>query len=187
VATALVSAILASAAAFGAPTPAEAKTPCAKRGDETITRNGVARVFEKDATRYACTYRRNRAYELFFGQGTFGYSLTRLAGFLVAQDNDDQVRVLNLRTGRVRKVPVQLGAFGAADLVLKDNGSLADIRGVGRDPVRPHTSTLEVRRIDSRGSLILARGNDIDPDSLTLRNSYIRWRQAGVVRGATLR
>jgi len=185
-------ATLVAATALG-PSAAEARTPCAQRGDETIARNSVARVFEKDGVRYGCAYRRNQAYLVRGGQGTYGYGPIRLAGYLMAYDNDESgnIDIRNLRTGGRRRVSPQPRAFGATDLELKDNGAFADLRllptNPRNDPALPYDFVFEIRRVDSRGPLLLARGSDIDPDSLVLRGSYIRWRQGGVVRRATLR
>lgn len=139
-------------------------------------------------------YRRNQAYLVRGGQGTAGYGPIRLAGYLMAYDNDESgnIDIRNLRTGRRRAVSPPPRSFGAIDLELKDTGAFADLRGVGRDPASSADPTVpavtfEIRRVDSRGPLVVARGNDINPDSLVRRGSYIRWRQAGVVRRARLR
>lgn len=192
----IAAAILAGMVVF-APSPADARTPCATRGDKTIARSSVARVFEKDEYIYGCAYRRSRAYRIPLDDYTGGYlGPTRLAGYLMGHGSFDAVTVRNLRTGKLRSVPKQSPeAGGVFDLELKDTGAFADVRSIGREPISDPSDPyaprgaiiFEIRRVDSRGSLVVARGSDINPDSLVRRGNYIRWKQGGVVRRATLR
>jgi hypothetical protein len=191
----LVLAVLA-AMAFGS-SAAEANTPCAKRGDKTLARNSVARVFEEGAIRKGCTYRRNRVYEITVDDYPGRYlGPTRLAGHLMAHGGGSAVSIRNLRTGRLRAVPNESeNASEAFDLELKATGAFADVRSIGREPISnpsdpyaPRGALIfEIRRVDSRGPLVVARGSDIKSNSLVRRGNYIRWQQGGVVRRATLR
>jgi hypothetical protein len=185
-----------AAMAFGS-SAAEASTPCAKRGDKTIARNSVARVFEEGAIRKGCTYRRNHVYEITVDEYPGRYlGPTRLAGHVMAHAGSSAVDIRNLRTGRLRAVGNESeNASAAFDLELKRTGAFADVRSIGRgpisnpgDPYAPRGALIfEIRRVDSRGPLVLARGSDINANSLVRRGNYIRWKQAGAVHQATLR
>lgn len=175
------------------PIDAQAGSSCATRG-HTLAANALARVYE-DGLIYACYRRTGRTFTIYFGDTIGDPGIVRLAGTRVAFDYVDDtsrgsedrsvIALRNVRTGRSRRIRVPEAATGATDMVLKPNGSLAEIRYVVLpsqfDPV------LQVRRFDGRGKRLLATGADIGPRSLTLSGSTLRWRQGGNARRAFLR
>jgi hypothetical protein len=78
--------------------------------------------------------------------------------------------------------PVGDGPDVVPDLVVKDNGSVAWIESADYSANPPP----QVRKVDRLGNVVLDSGPDIDPLSLTLRGSTLRWKKGGVIQTATL-
>jgi hypothetical protein len=129
--------------------------------------------------------------------GGAGTDLYTLAGPIVALEENssterftgttfvNEVEVVDLRNGRVlHRVPTgtptappkngDIGIGGATAIVLKSDGAVAWIVGVGGTVVE-----YQVHAVDSKGSRVLASGPEIDPRSLALAGSTIYWTQGG--------
>lgn len=77
-------------------------------------------------------------------------------------------------------------------IVLKRNGSVAWIEGSTVAPADPEQPSFQVRKFgtgERQGSVLLDRGSDLDPDSLTLAADRlsISWVRGGTTRTAPLR
>jgi len=104
------------------------------------------------------------------------------------------ITVHDLRTGRsVYRWEVGAGIAGVADdaditdVVLRVNGSVAFIEGVGGPAAGQPPKRLIVRRHDTRGSAILEDSQTIGASSLSLTGRQVRWTSGGSPREATLR
>ncbi len=172
------------------------RSNCRSTG-RTVAVNPAGRVYVprgSDLLR-ACSFRTGRSYAIEPGYSERG--LVRLSGSLVAYDDIDSstrsgplrsaVEITNLATGRRRRVVMRDAALAATDLVLKPNGSFAEIRRVGPFDPTLQTFARQVRRFDRRGTRVLDTGEAISPRSLSLERSVIRWRRGGQARRATLR
>lgn len=178
---------------------AHARSPnrCATVGETEVV-NSVARVYSlKTGGVFGCYVRSGRRYLIDPENSLNGTYEFRLAGqYVIVDDYDDDVRpgerdysvivLRNLRSGRVRRVSTA-GAGAAEDIVLKPNGSFAEIRRAGVFNASIGASPLQVRRFDSRGKRVLSEGVDVAPRSLLLTRSTIFWRKGGRRVRATLR
>ena len=194
-------AVAATTSCLAAATPVEpadaGRSNCRSTG-RTVAVNSVGRVYLSRGSGLlrACSYRTGRSYSIDPGYSDPG--LVRLSGSLVAYDDVDSstrsgpllsaVEITNLTTGRRRRVVMRDAALNATDLVLKPNGSFAEIRRVGPFDPALQTFARQVRRFDRRGKVVLDNtGEAISPRSLSLKRSVIRWRRGGQARRATLR
>lgn len=171
--------------------------------DAPLAQSPSALVFQRGADLVGCV-RDGRPRLLAQGECDLIFCVwaePRVAGRLVAYGaqiswkcvTTSDVKVLDLRTGRVRRT-VAAGSFGGVsesdgcsssggevtDLVLRGTGGVAFIAADG--PGRT-----EVVRADRFGFRVVARGAGIDRRSLTRSGSEIRWLDAGQPRTSRLR
>lgn len=96
----------------------------------------------------------------------------------------DYVIVTNARTGRARELPVS--GLQATDLVVSSAGAVASIR-TAYPPVGPDRGVRQVQLHHRAGVTVLDQGAAIEPRSLTVWGSTLRWRSGGRVRSSSLR
>jgi hypothetical protein len=188
------------------------RTSCRSPGSRTVVSSAHGRVFSKlvrhdrfhrpQTTYYGCLYSVGRGYRLgILARDGHAYSMSpmrlrgRFVGFAYkyAGPTDDfyaAVRVVDLRTGRLAHNIFSPGGEDAyspdvSDLVLRPNGNVAWIVTPRRRDVQPTYSVYKSDPSDSRRQRELDSGN-IDPLSLTLAGSSIRWVKDGLPRSATL-
>jgi hypothetical protein len=130
-----------------------------------------------------CVYGRKRVYEVGYptessSGGGGGTASEVLAGPIVAYEifshgpeggGGKELQVQDLRNGRL----IHRVDAGADAIVLKSDGSMAWIGGLGTNLVRG------VYTLDKSGQHLLASGPDIDPQSLALAGSTLYWTQDG--------
>jgi hypothetical protein len=189
--------------------PSRAPHPaCAPPHSTTVVKNATTRVFTQPFGPYRFTFGcllAARGAVVLAGADEFGGSdsaeLVRLAGPYVAygfgytgpNETYEVVRVVDLRAGDiVHSVgPGPAGIdFQAAlyALVLKDNGAVAWIGwgGVEDETGKWLGNATVVGKFDSGGYSELDRGDGIEPGSLHLDGSTLRWVRDGVVGSAPL-
>ena len=185
-----------------APAQAASKLGCRASGATTIKRSRYARIFRAGGRSYGCLFSRGQAFRLGDESANESapdsYTLgpaVRLAGRYAAYEirfsgrdqPDFSIRVLDLRTGRVRRAPRTLIGGGLAaeradggvtDIVLNAHGSVAWIvRDIFVNPVR-----LEVFKADTTTSFQLLEASQvIDPESLALKGAKLTWCGEGAV------
>ncbi len=170
--------------------------------------NAEARVYRRDGDVYGCAVAtgQRRLLGSSYARGTSssgggGVTRVRLAGHYAAVVSvvEDYGRlagitVHDLRTGRsVYRWEVGAGIAGIADdaditdVVLRVNGSVAFIEGVGGPAAGQPPKRLIVRRHDTRGSFDPRRQSNHRASSLSLAGRQVRWTSGGGPRKATLR
>lgn len=202
-ASALAAVCVAGAAA------AETRAPaCYPESAHGLQANAEARVYRRDGDVYGCAFAagRRRLLGSVYAAGTSssgggGVTRLRLAGHYAAVVSvvEDSGRlagitVHDLREARsVYRWDVGAGIAGIADdaditdVVLRSNGSVAFIEGVGGSAAGQSPKRLIVRRHDTRGSAILEDGQTIGASSLSLTGRQVGWTSGGSPRKATLR
>lgn len=172
-----------------APADAKAKrklAPCTARGDVTLNRNTVARVYEveDDDTHsvYGCMYdtRKRRLLASWFScgcsTGDESGPTVWLSGRFVALtrlscpppgmgDCTGSLRVVDLRTGKA----IHAGPY-PSELLLKRNGSIAYVVGT------------KVIVYDAKGVRTVDDGPGIEADSLAANGRLLYWMRGGVAR-----
>jgi len=209
----LATPILATLAiALAVPPVAAAKVTCRPgSGTGTIAHSKTARIFEDSATGndYACSYSSGRTYYLSSSEH-YTYPLVRFAGPYVAfvmsiEVNEDHIGVMNLSTGRLHNYaevsPIKEAGSECSgtpvcyvtcpevgSLALKSDGSVAWIATnfLGGNCISPPGPVIEVRCHDRRGTVVVASGTGIDPTSLRLSGSLLRWKDAGASKSASI-
>jgi hypothetical protein len=183
---------------------------CQLAGSKTETSSRNARAFSRrtvvrgSSVRrwYGCLHSRNRRYVL-GDVGPSGEFLDRvaplrLAGRFVGHANEFTassgdavgaiVVVRDLRTGAVRhrfENASDFARYDVTDLEQRTSGSVAWIAATS--PFGPPTTNYEVRAMSgSSERAVLDSGPGIEPRSLTLRGTTLRWRNAGAERSVTL-
>lgn len=191
-AAALAAAVLITGV-VAAPAGTQKKPKCAVSGAVIDAgREGI--VFRRgprdDFIAYACSYATGKTRSLgqhaIVGPGreTDRFQVAgRYVGYITAhcssgaQDCDDYVTVLDLRTRRTT-MQSSFGDLTSEKLVLATNGSVAWVRKTG--------TLYEVRRIDGRGEAVVDSGSDIEPSSLAIAGSSVYWRKGGGVQSMQL-
>lgn len=206
-AAAIALAVTVTGAISGSPS-ADARSRCSAKGSATVAQSRYARVYRKHGRSYGCLFSAGRAWPL--GDDDSEESIptvTRLervslAGRYVGyglrfllRDSDDQVdiRVLDLRTGRLRSRPRPVLSSPESregeeqpkvtDVQVEPHGAVA---WIVFDPyLRP--SGYEVRKTATRDrSVLLDSSDEIDPRSLSRCGHELRWINAGELRTAKL-
>jgi hypothetical protein len=196
--------------AVGAPgsSAAARAAPCHPRGTRGLRSDAQARVYRRGVDVYGCAFANGKP-RLIGGtyspqessSGGGGITHLRLAGHYVAVVSvfEDEfgrlagITVYNLRTRRIA-FEWEVGAnhpdvsddADVTDLVLRPNGSVAFIEGVGGPGSFLPPKRLIVRRNDPRGNVILEDSATIAPTSLRLTGHEITWTSAGATRSDTL-
>ena len=173
-------------AAIIPPPPADAaRSDCYPRGTKTAEASKDARVYTRgrsDNLRvYACLYSTGRSRPLGTNEsGEFGPDSETIAGRYVAyvyfdgptreDKSQTQVRVIDLKTGRIRRSSDRGPGGGFGGLVVNRTGATAWIWARG--------SGTEVRKIDADGEGIVDTG-PADGGSLALAGSRLYWTRDG--------
>jgi hypothetical protein len=192
-----------AAAVLAAAGPAEARHGCGaarSEGARIVVKTREAVVFTKGSFVYGCLASVGTVRRLPDEGG--GIDLTPpdgpvLSGRYVAYatfgsaigDEFDRLYVYDLRLGRRFLV---VGSNFIRAIVLKRNGSVAWIEGSTVAPADPDQPSFQVRKFgneERQGAVLLDRGSDVDPDSLTLAADRlsIGWVRGGTDRTAPLR
>jgi hypothetical protein len=185
-------AISAPAAAGAASRRAHAVARCKSLGSGIVATDRV-RVYRRggrtDYTTYACDLRTGRTTRLGgFTQGSgFGTYAFAIAGAFVGFDDldcerdfcQDQVRVVDVRSGRERATPLVETDEFVDGLVVTTTGAVAWMRPAG--------GIREVREFDGGGVALLDSGPGIDATSHALGGSTHYWIDSGTAKTATLR
>jgi len=188
-------------------------SPSSNRYVHTRSRSRKARIYTVYDDVRACLFSVGRSWSLTpathgdaWSGGSEEADLFVFSGPLVAYNYDaatpvdceERVRVLDLRTGRLRRslVTGKLHpipnppddyfppcAVYPRRIVVKRSASVA---WIGLDNSDYSAPLYEVYRVDSRGRVNLDNGTAIDPKSLRRRGSTIYWTNAGVVKSAAL-
>ncbi len=201
----LVASALAAICAAGAAVAETRARACYPESALGLLSNAKARVYRRDGDVYGCAFAtgQRRLLGSSYARGTSssgggGVTRVRLAGHYAAVVSvvEDYGRlagitVHDLRTGRsVYRWEVGAGIAGIADdadVVLRVNGSVAFIEGVGGPAAGQPPKRLVVRRHDTRGSAILEDSQTVGASSLSLSGRRVRWTSGGSPREATLR
>jgi hypothetical protein len=176
---------------------------CGPRAARTLALTARARVYASGGDVFGCARGTHRSYRL----GGSGSSVREgrvgpvaLAGLDASYGlahfgvdaGSSQVLVRRLSDGRrLRSLPAvtrpqRPESYSAVDsVVVKADGSVAWI-ATARS-ILGGSPDIEVHRADRRGRALLDAGPRIDAGSLRLRGSWLRWRDGGVTRSATLR
>ena len=180
-----------------APGSAAGAEPCQGANRQTMAATDAVRVYRvtRGAHRlsvYACLRASGRRTFLWYHGDDFTeryfVAPVRIAGTLVAYGegtvgrphyNETAVAVVDARSGRRVYSQRELGATEIRGLELLPGGAVAWIAedGEGRHPVR---------RRDSRGTVTLDPGDGVDPGSLALSGSQLRWVRDGEPHTAEL-
>jgi len=178
---------------------------CTMNGAKTIAANRHVRVFRARGEVFGCRRSANRAYEIGHGgqecQNNDLIDSAVVAGNFVGlnvrtcslDSSDSKVSLVNLRDGRGRfssaplSTPGSVAGYDAVrGMVLTAAGRFA---WIGVRLSRGDIVAAEVRRRlpdFSDRSAVLDSGAGIDPRSLRLRGSQVRWRDNGVARSAPI-
>ena len=185
--------------------PSIAAPHCTMNGAKTIAANRHVRVFRARGEVFGCRRAANRAYVIGHGDGECQNNdlvdSAVVAGNLAALNvrtcslygSSSSVHLVNLRDGRGRFAAAPLSTTGTdasydaiRGMVLTATGRFA---WIGVRVSRGAIVAAEVRR-RGHGStgraIVLDCGAGIDPRSLRLRGSQVRWRDNGVARSAPI-
>jgi len=191
----------------GAGTPAGAgaagASPCGSAGGHTLAADRIARVYSLGGAVYGCRRGTHHSYRL----GAASRSIREgrvgpvaLAGAIAAyglasfgvDTGSSQVVVRRLSDGHQLKalatVTRPLGPesyVSVGSVVVRSDGAVAWI-GVGASIIR-HGRDVEVHRDDSRGGRLLDASTAVDPGSLRLTRSTLRWTHGSARHTADLR
>ena len=190
-------ALLAAALAFTvAAAPASARTSnCQRAGTKTLEADTHVRVFYRGSRaanrKYACFVRTGRVTPLGAWDADLDdagiANLVAVSGSFVAyhdlecapRDGDcseSQVRVLNARTGAIRRSPkAGPGAAGIAGLAVRSNGQSAYLREFSGGIRRLHLMTGSATRTVDESA-------DIEPFSLAFAGRILYWTRGGAAQ-----
>jgi hypothetical protein len=168
-----------------------AGAPCWPSGTRTVAATGDVRVYYRGASdnhqRYACVTRTGRRWKLGrFTTASYGPGVVNvdIAGRFVAFQyvscsdgcGDSDVRVLDTRSGRLRRSPKARAGFdGLSGLVVSRRGTVGYI-------ARFESGEREVHVFDGASDRVVDSGPGIELNSIAFAGNTLYWTRDGVAQ-----